>query len=174
MRYQYPIGRYEPPAELNREARSLFIGQIADTPERLRAAVAGLTSRQLDAPYREGGWTVCQVVHHLADAHLNGYVRFKLALTEDEPTIRTYDQIRWAELGDARGVPIEPSLALLTGLHARWVAAIGTVEQEGFARRLHHPERGLMTVDDLLALYAWHGRHHVAHITSLRHRKGWR
>ncbi|HLI30711.1 MAG TPA: putative metal-dependent hydrolase, partial [Terriglobia bacterium] len=147
---------------------------IEEVPARLRAAVKGLSDAQLDTPYREGGWTVRQVVHHLADSHMNSYVRFRLALTESEPTIKTYDQTRWAELRDARTAPVEPSLALLESLHKRWVLLLKSLEAADFSRTFRHPDRGTMTLDQNLALYAWHGRHHVAHITSLRERMGWR
>jgi uncharacterized damage-inducible protein DinB len=171
---RYPLGRFQPPAHVDPALRASFVTQIAGLPNAMRAAVAGLDPAQLDTPYRDGGWTVRQVVHHVPDSHLNAYVRFKLALTEDGPTIRTYDQVRWAETSEARHGDVEPSLALLDGLHARWVAAIRATPAEALARTFVHPEMGPFTLDRLLALYAWHGRHHVAHITSLREREGWR
>ena len=173
MDESHPIGRFEPPGTLDGNLRDLLIGQLAAAPERLRAAVSGLKAAQLDTAYREGGWTVRQVVHHLPDAHVNAYVRFKLALTEDEPAIRPFDQTRWGALPDAREGAVEPSLALLEALHVRWLACIRAMAPSDFARRIHHPQRGLMTLDDLLALYAWHGRHHVAQIMTLRERRGW-
>ncbi len=169
----YPIGRFEAPRALDGTVRALLIEQLASAPARLRAAVTGLGDRQLDTPYREGGWTVRQLVHHLPDAHLNAYVRFKLALTEPTPTIKPFDQTNWAELPDAREGEVEPSLALLEALHTRWVVCIGALSPAEFGRTLLHPQRGTMTLDDVLALYAWHGRHHVAQITGLRERRGW-
>ena len=139
----------------------------------MRDAVEGLSSEQLDTPYRPGGWTVRQVVHHVPDSHMNSYVRFKLALTEDEPTIKPYEQERWAELADARNEPVETSLVLLESLHRRWVSLLKSLKAAELARTFRHPELGVMTLDRNLALYAWHGKHHVAHIKSLRARNGW-
>ncbi len=153
--------------------RGVLIEQIAATPARMREAVAGLSDAQLDTPYREGGWTIRQVVHHVPDSHMNAYTRVKLALTEIEPTIRPYDEAAWAKLNDVRDTPVETSLMLLETLHARWNTILVAMTDAGFARTLLHPERGVMTLDDLTAMYAWHGRHHVAHITSLRKRSGW-
>jgi hypothetical protein len=154
--------------------RAACVARIAAAPAALRAAVAGLSDTQLDTPYRPGGWTVRQVVHHVPDSHLNAYVRIRLALTEDTPTIKPYEEARWAELPDARALPIEASLALLEGLHARWVGLLGGLGAADGARQFHHPEHGrLITVDELIAMYAWHGEHHVAHVTSLRARNGW-
>jgi uncharacterized damage-inducible protein DinB len=153
--------------------RQHWLADIAETPARLRAAVAGLTEAQLDTPYRPDGWTVRQVVHHLADSHLNSYVRFRLALTEDEPTIKPYDQERWAKLSDARTAPAELSLTLLDTLHQRWVMLLRSLKPQDFSRALKHPELGRVTLEKYLALYAWHGKHHVAHITGLRQRSGW-
>ncbi len=150
-----------------------MIDQIAATPVRLRDAVAGLTPAQLDTPYREGGWSVRQVVHHVPDSHLNAYIRFKLALTEDRPTNKPYDQELWANLADTHATPIGTSLDLLESLHDRWVRLLRSMKESDFQRRLIHPEDGEMSVDTLLALYSWHGRHHVAHITSLRGRRRW-
>jgi uncharacterized damage-inducible protein DinB len=171
---RYPIGEFEPVANLTDEQRGQFIGQIAETPWRLAAAVAGLNPQQLDTPYRPGGWTVRQLIHHVPDSHMNAYVRFKLALTEDEPVIKPYDEARWVELADSKSTPPEVSLALLDNLHKRWVALLLSIEPADWARKFRHPERGTMTLDDTLALYAWHGRHHAAHITSLRERNGWK
>lgn len=150
-----------------------MIDQIAATPVRMREAVAGLTPAQLDTPYREGGWTVRQVVHHVPDSHLNAYTRFKLALTEETPTIRPYDEAKWAALADTHATPISTSLDLLESLHDRWVRLLRSMKESDFQRRLIHPESGEQSVDNLLALYAWHGRHHVGHITSLRARRRW-
>ncbi|MFY9688835.1 MAG: bacillithiol transferase BstA [Candidatus Acidiferrales bacterium] len=170
---RFPIGKFQRPEGISADQRSQFIDQIADTPARLAAAVAGLSPSQLDTPYRPGGWTVRQLVHHVPDSHMNAYVRFRLALTEDEPTIKPYDEARWAELADAKTAPIEPSLALLENLHKRWVTLMRSFTPAEWARAFRHPERGLATLGGDLALYAWHGRHHVAHVTSLRERNGW-
>jgi uncharacterized damage-inducible protein DinB len=171
---RYPIGKFQPTPKLSEAERQKLITQIEEAPARMRAAIARLTPEQLDTPYRDGGWSVRQVVHHVPDSHLNAYVRFKLALTEDEPTIKPYNETRWAELGDTKTTPVETSLALNESLHQRWVALMRGMSAADFARKFYHPERGAMTLDETLALYAWHGRHHVAHITSLRERKGWK
>jgi hypothetical protein len=139
----------------------------------MRAAVAGLTTAQLDTAYRPGGWTVRQVVHHVPDSHLNAYVRFKLALTENAPTIKPYDEAAWARLPDTASTPIEVSLDLLESLHARWVRLLEAMTDSDFARQFHHPESGTMRLDTYLSGYAWHCRHHLAHITQLRARMGW-
>jgi uncharacterized damage-inducible protein DinB len=170
---RYPIGKFEYDGVATDESRRERIDQIAQTPAKLQAAVANLTGEQLDAPYRPGGWTIRQLAHHVPDSHLNSYVRFRLALTEDEPTIKPYHEDRWAELPDARTAPIACSLALLESLHQRWVLLLRSLTPEQFARTLRHPELGIVTLDKNLALYAWHGRHHVAHITRLRERMGW-
>jgi hypothetical protein len=170
---RYPIGKLERVSSLTPDERRVAIEQIAQTPGLLSAAVAGLTAQQLDTPYRDGGWTVRQVVHHIADSHMNAYVRFKLALTEQEPTIKPYDEKLWAALPDATA-PIEISLALLAALHQRWVPLLRSMKPEDFARTLRHPEmNATITLDGNLRIYSWHGRHHVAHITALRERKGW-
>jgi uncharacterized damage-inducible protein DinB len=172
---RYPIGPFAYDGAMSDARRAECVARIAEAPARLRAAVAGLDDARLDTPYRPGGWTVRQVVHHVPDSHLNAYVRIRLALTEDAPTIKPYEESRWAELPDARSLPVEVSLDLLEALHARWVPLLRSVGPAEGARQLHHPERGrAMTVDELLALYAWHGAHHVAHVTSLRERMGWR
>jgi uncharacterized damage-inducible protein DinB len=150
-----------------------MIDDIAATPSRLRAAISGLTAAQLDTPYRDGGWTVRQVVHHVPDSHMNAYVRLKLALTEEEPVIKPYDEQRWAELTDSRDTPIETSVALLDALHARWTTLLRSLSDADFRRRFRHPDHGAVTIDWLVAMYAWHGKHHVGHITSLRERSGW-
>lgn len=168
----YPIGKFEWTGASSEAERRKYIAQIEEAPAKLRAAVEGLTEAQLDTPYREGGWTVRQVVHHLPDSHLNAYVRFKLAVTENAPTIKTYEQERWAELADAKRAPIEPSLALLESLHERWVMFLKSLTAADYARKLHHPELGEVNLEKYLAMYAWHGRHHVAHITSWRERRG--
>jgi uncharacterized damage-inducible protein DinB len=171
---RYPIGRFAPPAEITESQRSAWIDEIACAPAALRAAVAGLSAAQLDTPYRPDGWTVRQLVHHVPDSHLNAYTRFKLALTESEPTIKPYDEARWAELADTAATPVEVSLTLLEALHTRWVALLRSMSPAEFRRTYRHPEHGrLFTLEEVLALYAWHGRHHVAHITALRERNGW-
>jgi uncharacterized damage-inducible protein DinB len=170
---RYPIGKAEMEPELTPERRRELIGQLEAMPDRLREAVAGLNAEQLDTPYRPGGWTVRQVIHHVPDSHLNAYIRCKWALTEDRPTIKTYEEARWAELPDSRSAPIEVSLALLENLHRRWVALLRALPAADFARAIQHPEWGLVNLDQLLGLYAWHGRHHVAHVAALRERMGW-
>lgn len=170
---RFPVGQFEPKAEITATQRTALIKSVAEAPARLRAAVDKLSSRQLGEPYRPEGWTVRQVVHHLPDSHLNAYVRFKLALTEVEPTIRTYDEKRWAELEDGRDADPEISLRLLESLHVRWALLLRSLRAADFARTLKHPDLGVMSLDGLLQLYEWHGRHHVAHITSLRQRLGW-
>jgi hypothetical protein len=171
---RYPIGPFRFQGDAGQHQREQWIGEIAAAPGYLRAAVAGLSPTQLDTPYREKGWTVRQVVHHLPDSHLNAYTRIKLALTEDEPTIKPYEEARWAELPDARSGPVELSLTLLECLHGRWVLLLRELGPDHFRRRFRHPEHGrLIALDEVLAMYAWHGRHHVAQITSLRSRMGW-
>lgn len=171
---RYPIGPFRYQGNADERQREQWIGEIASTPGYLRAAVAGLSPAQLDTPYREKGWTVRQVVHHLPDSHVNAYTRIKLALTEDEPTIKPYEEARWAELPDARSGPIEISLTLLECLHRRWVLLLRGLGPDEFRRRFRHPEHGrTMDINEVLAMYAWHGPHHVAQITSLRSRMGW-
>ena len=174
MDLRYPIGQYDLKASLTSDERAGAIAQIAATPKSLRDAVAGLSQRQFDMAYRPGGWTVRQVVHHLPDSHMNAYIRFKLALTENEPTIKPFDEALWAKLADSHDTPVEVSLTLLDVLHHRWDVLLRSMEPEDFARRLRHTERGLLTLDSMVGMYAWHGRHHVAHITSLREREGWK
>jgi len=170
---RYPIGKFTRIAAPTDSDRSGWIDQIEATPANLRAAVAGLNDEQLDTPYREGGWTVRQLAHHMADSHMNAYVRVRLALTEENPTIKAYEEDRWAELSDAKSAPIEPSLDLLENLHRRWVLLLRSLGADDFARTLVHPVNGPMTLDTVLGIYAWHGRHHVAHVTALRERMGW-
>jgi hypothetical protein len=169
---RYPIGEFTLPGALTRPERSEAVDSIEKTPEQVRKAVAGLSESQLDTRYRSGGWTVRQVVHHLPDSHMNSYVRLKLALTEDTPTIRTYYEDRWAELPDSKA-PVELSLILLESLHRRWVLLLRSLSEKQWERRLRHPDLGEMRVDELAAFYAWHGPHHIAHITRLREREGW-
>lgn len=170
---RYPIGKYEMPAQITPELRAGAILEIASTPERVRAAIKGLNDAQLDTPYRDGGWTVRQVVHHLPDSHMNAYIRWRLALTENEPTIKPYEESAWAKLEDAAHAPVEVSLRLLEPLHERWVRLLHSVKPEHYARTLRHPDHGVRTLDWMLFLYAWHGKHHTAHITELRRAKGW-
>lgn len=170
---RYPIGKYEQPKDVTPDLRRQAIEVIAVTPAKFRAAVKGLNETQLDTPYREGGWTVRQVVHHVPDSHLNAYVRLKLALTEEQPTIKPYEEGHWAELADTKATPVEVSLTLLESLHDRWVRLWRSMPSADFAKTLVHPEFGVRSVDWLLFLYAWHGRHHTAHITTLRQQKGW-
>lgn len=169
---RYPVGKFTAEENLSAARRQELIAQIAEAPSKLRDAVKGLDDQQLDMPYRDGGWTLRQVVHHLPDSHLNAYVRFKLTMTENEPTIKPYDQARWAETADTRA-PVEVSVELLDALHQRWVALLESMSAEDFKRKLKHPEMGEVTLEKYLGLYAWHGRHHVAHITSLRERMKW-
>lgn len=168
---RYPVGRWTPPDDTPATAARL-IDEIAVLPVRLAAAVAGLDDARLDTPYRDGGWTVRQVVHHVADSHMNAYVRVKLALTADAPAIVPYDEAAWARLPDSR-LPVEPSLALLDALHHRWVTVLRTLGPAELARPYRHPEQGDVPVRTALAIYAWHGRHHTAHVTTLRSRMGW-
>jgi hypothetical protein len=161
---KYPIGKFTFPQAVTPGQRELWIGEIAEVPAKVRAAVAGLTPGQLDTPYREGGWTARQVVHHIPESHMNAYIRFKLALTEDEPTIKPYDEAAWAMLEDVQSTPVENSLALLEALHERWVRVLRMLDESAFARTFRHPELGVVRLDQNLALYAWHGKHHVAHI----------
>ena len=170
---RYPIGKFYFEGPLSEDQKRACIRDIAQTPERLRAAVSGLSPEQLDTPYREGGWTVRQVVHHVPDSHMNAYVRWKLALTEDEPTIKPYAEDRWAELADTRSTPIEVSLTLLDSLHTRWVLLLRSLGPEDWKRNFRHPELGIVSLEKNLAIYAWHGKHHVAHVTELRKRMGW-
>ncbi len=171
---RYPIGEFERPDQLSADERRTMIDTIAAAPSRMREAVSGLSDAQLDTPYRDGGWTVRQVIHHVPDSHLNAYVRLKLALTEDDPAIRPYDEALWAALPDSKETPVEVSLTLLESLHARWVTLFRSMQEADFRRTLRHPEHsGILTLDWLVAMYAWHSRHHVAHITSLRERMSW-
>jgi DinB family protein len=169
---RYPIGKFEYSDPLSPELRAACIEQIAAAPGELRRAVQGLTPAQLDTPYRPGGWTVRQVVHHLPDSHVNAYVRIKLALTEDVPTIKAYNEKAWAETSEAKTGDVETSLVLLESLHRRWVTLLRSMTPKDFRRELKHPESGRQAIDRLVAMYAWHGRHHVGHITGLRQRSG--
>jgi hypothetical protein len=170
---QYPIGRFSKPAELDRGQLGGAIAAIAALPECLRMAVSGLANEQLDTPYRDGGWTVRQLIHHIADSHMNAYVRTRLALTEDWPNIKPYEERRWAELADARTLPVEISLSLLEPLHGRWVTLLKSLGDADWARGYIHPEMGRQSLAEVAVLYSWHSRHHTAHVTELRKRMGW-
>lgn len=170
---RYPIGKFERRDSLTAPDRRSLIDTIAAAPQRMREAVRGLDEAQFDTPYREGGWTVRQVVHHVPDSHMNAFIRLKLALTENEPAIKPYDEAQWARLPDVQSTPIATSLTLLESLHERWVFLLRSLDEAQFGRKFTHPDHGLLTIDWLVALYAWHGRHHVAHVTSLREREGW-
>jgi uncharacterized damage-inducible protein DinB len=169
---RYPVGRFKQPEKITPEKRMSAIATLAEMPEKLSEALEGLDRDQLNTPYREGGWTVRQLVHHLADSHMNAFVRIRLALTEDWPTIVAYDEKAWAMLHDS-AAPAQWSVALLENLHARWVMFLESLNEEQWQRGFKHPERGDSTIETTALLYAWHSRHHVAHITRLREREGW-
>jgi uncharacterized damage-inducible protein DinB len=170
---RYPIGRLDRKTSFTPEERRAALDAIAAAPAKLRTAVKGLSDSQLDTPYRPGGWTVRQLVHHVADSHMNAYTRFRLGLTENNPTIKPYDEAAWAELVDARTLPVGVSLDLLESMHERLIHLLRATPHEAFARTLNHPENGPMTLDTLISIYAWHGRHHTAHVTALRERMKW-
>jgi DinB family protein len=170
---RYPLGKFTYNGYLTEDQKQKSLDDIAHAPANLRVAVKGLSQQQLDTPYRPDGWTVRQVAHHVPDSHLNAYVRFKLALTEEDPTIKPYAEDRWAQLADTQATPVEISLVLLDSLHDRWVRLLRSLKPEDWKRTFRHPDLGLVSLEKNLALYAWHGRHHVAHITSLRERSGW-
>ncbi|HJY06267.1 MAG TPA: bacillithiol transferase BstA [Bryobacteraceae bacterium] len=170
---RYPVGRFQPSPTCTPADRAIWIEELEALPRRVRDAVHGLNDSQLDTPYRPDGWTVRQVVHHLPDGHINGYARFRLAVTENAPVTKAYNEKQWAELPDARLAPVEPSLNFLDGLHARWVLLLRSLTDEQFKRVFSIPGRGDFTLEGALALYAWHSRHHVAHIQRLRERMGW-
>ena len=169
---RFPVGRFAF-SSADERSRAESISIIAALPAKMRGAVDGLSDAQLDTRYRPDGWTVRQVVHHVPDSHINAFTRFKLALTEDTPRIKPYDEAKWAELPDGRTAPVGPSLAILDGLHARWAALLRAMRPEDFDRQLEHPESGVQSLNRMLALYAWHCRHHLAHITELKRREGW-
>jgi uncharacterized damage-inducible protein DinB len=169
---RYPIGTFNKPANYSPEETNRNINDIHELPERLRTTIAKLTPAQLDTPYREDGWTVRQVVHHLADSHMNAFIRHRLALTEDDPTINAYREAEWATLPDSK-LPIEVSLQLLDSLHNRWATMLGSLDEDQLQRTFHHPESGKWTLEQSVGQYAWHGKHHVAHITGLVQRMGW-
>lgn len=169
---RYPIGQPQLIDSLDAARRAQLIGEIATLPSELEAAVAGLSESQFDTPYRPEGWTIRQLVHHVADSHMNAFIRLKLALTEENPTVKPYDEKTWADLPDMR-LPVSISLSLVDLIHQRWVAVLRNTPDASYARTLLHPENGTMSLDRLVCLYAWHGKHHLAHITSLRQRNGW-
>ncbi|HMF91735.1 MAG TPA: bacillithiol transferase BstA [Candidatus Angelobacter sp.] len=170
---RYPIGRFTPDPSPSPESRSRHIAEIAALPQRFRQAVTGLAPAQLDTPYREGGWTVRQLIHHVPDSHMNAYIRCKLALTEDVPTIKPYDEAAWAKLADSALTPVEVSLALLDAVHTRWVTLLRSLGTQDFEREFNHPEWGVRTLDWLVDQYAWHSNHHLGHVTALRERMKW-
>lgn len=170
---RYPVGQFDFKSPFRSEDRPVWLAQMAEAPAKLRAAVAGLTDAQLDTPYREGGWTVRQVTHHLADAHLNWYIRPKVAVTEDLPMTKTYDEQRWSELADARTAPVEPSLRIFEGVTERWLVFLRSLTDADWRRAFQNPQWGPLTVEDVVRSMAWHVRHHTAHITELRKRMGW-
>jgi uncharacterized damage-inducible protein DinB len=175
MDLRYPIGEFEFVGEISEEQRNKWIDDIEEMPEQLKSAVKDLSEEQLNTPYREGGWTIRQVVHHIADSHMNSLIRFKLALTEEEPSIKPYYEDRWAELGDTIEAPIDLSLSLLEALHKRWVLLLRTMKPADFDSTFYHPQsREATRLDKNLGIYAWHGKHHIAHITSLRSRLDWK
>jgi len=170
---RYPVGKFSPPeGAVPAEQRAQLLNQVAEAPAKLRSAIEGLTETQLDTPYRPGGWTSRQVVHHVADSHMNGFIRFKLGLSEDNPTIKPYPEHLWADLADQK-LPTDVSLPIVENVHERWVAVLRSMTETDWERTFNHPEMGVQRLDRALALYAWHGRHHVAHITSLREQESW-
>ena len=173
MDLSYPIGNFDWTQTVTPERRIQFIGDIAAAPAKFREAVHGLNDAQLDTPYRPDGWTVRQVIHHVADSHMNSYIRFRLALTEEQPAVNGYNEKEWAKLHDSQTLPVEVSLQLLDGLHGRWVDLLRSMSAADFERGFRHSEHGLIRLDMNLALYGWHSRHHAAHITGLRERMGW-
>jgi hypothetical protein len=170
---RYPIGKFKFDGPTNQAQRNELIDQIEQAPAALRAAIKNLSPQQIETPYRDGGWTIRQVVHHLPESHMNGYIRFKLALTEDNPTIKPYMEDRWAQTGEVASLPLEVSLGMLEALHQRWVRLLRTLQPEDWKRTFQHPELGSVSLEKYLALQAWHGRHHVAHVTELRKSMKW-
>ena len=173
MDLRYPIGKFDWSAPVDPALRPRHITAISEAPAHFREAVRGLDDAQLDTRYREGGWTVRQVVHHVPDSHMHCFIRFRLALTEDEPLVKPYDEVKWAELHDSRSAPPEVSLQLLECLHVRWINMMGAMSNRDFERTYRHPEMGIVNLNTALAAYVWHSRHHTAHITALRERMGW-
>jgi uncharacterized damage-inducible protein DinB len=169
---RFPVGKFDKNLEIKPEQRKKFIETISQLPKTLEKSIADLSDEQLDTPYRPEGWTVRQTVHHVADSHMNAYTRFKLALTEDVPTIRPYAEDRWADLADSR-LPVDVSLKIIEGIHERWSALLESMSDADFQKQLNHPDSGVWTLENFLGLYEWHSRHHTAHITKLRERNGW-
>jgi uncharacterized damage-inducible protein DinB len=169
---RFPIGKFDKSIEITAEIRQQLTQIIAELPEKINSATKSLSDAQLDTPYRPGGWTVRQTVHHIADSHLNSFIRFKLALTEDVPTIRPYFEDRWAELADSR-MPIDVSIKIIEGIHARWTNLLESMSEKDFNKQLDHPDSGVWTLERMLALYGWHSRHHTAHITNLLEKNNW-
>lgn len=172
MDNRYPIGKFQLPEKINKDDIRMWVNEIEEAPTKLNEAVKGLTKGKLESPYRHGGWKLYQVIHHLADAHINGYIRIKVGLTEKQPTIKTYNQESWAVLKDNK-LPIDVSLNLFSLIHKRLTFLLKSLNEEELKRTVFHPESGLLTIEQLIATYAWHGKHHIAHITSLRKQKGW-
>jgi uncharacterized damage-inducible protein DinB len=172
MEEKYPIGKFQFDGEITDRVTEAWIQEVEDLPNLLRLSVEKLNQEQLDTPYRSGGWTIRQVVHHLADSHMNAYIRIKLALTEENPTIKTYDEGKWAELPDSK-LPIEVSLSMLDALHQRWVTLLRSLSHGDMKKTFFHPDLGELSVGINIGIYAWHGKHHLAHITSLCSRQGW-
>ncbi len=171
---RFPIGKFDSEIKVTPRLREQFIETIEELPAKFRQAIAGLSDEQIDTPYRDGGWTIRQLVHHVADSHVNSFCRFKFGLTEDAPTIKPYDEAAWAEMADSKNAPVDLSLNIIDGVHARWTLLLKSMTEADFARQINHPERGAMSLDSLLALYDWHSRHHTAHVTKLRERNDWR
>jgi len=170
---RYPIGKYEA-MPFSASQKSIWIQALRDCPKEVEAAVVGLTQSQLDTPYREGGWKVQQLVHHITDSHMNAFARFKLGLTEDVPTIKAYDENKWVAMADVLDTPIHYSITILFALHERWANLLDSLTDEQWQRKIFHPGRNAeVSLWDLFAVYAWHGKHHVAHITTLKNQKGW-
>ncbi|HKK45463.1 MAG TPA: putative metal-dependent hydrolase [Balneolaceae bacterium] len=170
--FRYPIGRYRAAQSVAPRDVAKWIDEIEALPRQLQTAVSSLSDEQQDTPYRKGGWTIRQVVHHIFDSHANSYIRFKLALTEDRPTIKPYDQEAWAKLSDSK-LPVDVSLNLIKGLHERWGHLLKSLDEAQLSRELVHPESGTLIVKSMIGLYAWHGKHHLAHITNLKKQKNW-
>ncbi|MCA6066357.1 putative metal-dependent hydrolase [Chryseobacterium sp. RG1] len=171
---RFPIGEFLQPENITREQLTDAIDTISDFPKRLKKLVENMSDEQLDTPYREGGWTIRQVINHLADSHINSFTRFKLALTEDNPTIKPYEEAKWAELADSVTMPIKPALRMIKGTHQRWSVLLKSLSEEQFNRTFHHPEQNInYTLKNSATLYAWHCNHHFAHIENLKNEKGW-
>lgn len=168
---QYPVGKFELTVFPNQKERKILIKSVAELPGKLKSVVKEFGHEHLEIPYREGGWTARQVIHHLADSHMNAYIRFKLALTEDTPVIRPYNQEEWAKLPDVKSTPVDVSINLLESIHQRWTVLLNSMSENDFRKKYIHPESGEVSLGEVLALYEWHGRHHLAHITSLKNKK---